>query len=110
MPPNLKFINNTGDDIVIVVEEKEYLISHHGMTTIKHYLPTIWIIFGSDEAQRYRLTGPPRKYFSDNLIVTLQIEPDHHIYVLERGTKNRVQKLPEQPPGFPLAPSLRFEQ
>jgi hypothetical protein len=103
------WLNNSGQDLVVVTinarsEETTYAIKKNRV--LRTGIPVKLRIEHNTGSWHYEPpTVPERFWRSKNAmvsVISLQIEKDGSIYVLQPGTRGPVTNFPAQPVGYPL--------
>jgi hypothetical protein len=110
--PDMVLYNRTGSDITIYLKDRTTVVQNESSVIVTYPVTypafTIFNIGAGNKKWQHTVVYPPSDYGKRRSFYgtefQCQIEADGSIYVLMPDSEFPTQKLPPQPPGFPLVP------
>ena len=103
--------NHSGQDLVIVADEKTYQVAKDSILTLQYPQHAAMSISGDNAVWEYTAMYIQREYAKEYIQrgflryeVNFQVEPNGLIYIVKPEVTRPVREFPPQPPGFPLTP------
>ncbi len=107
-PPHFLLLNNSGRDVVVETLDGQKIAITSGQWIELEFSPALKVLWdGKPHGYGWRYPSPPSdfmEYGKPTERFAVSLEPDGAVYARKIMDGKPAATLPNQPPGFPLAP------